>query len=42
MDLELIPEQPATVVVAVAAIVDVPVPATDPWWQAGVDETLER
>jgi hypothetical protein len=40
VDLELEPEQPPEVVVAVAALLGEP-PRSDPWWQAGNDEALE-
>jgi hypothetical protein len=41
-DLELRPEQPEAVADAVAALIEPPEPAADPWWQAGLDEILER
>ena len=41
MDVELDPPQPQEVTRAVAELVDVDAPAPDPWWQAGVDESLE-
>jgi hypothetical protein len=41
MELELTPEQPATVVDALAALIDPPHRVADPWWQAGLDELLE-
>jgi hypothetical protein len=42
VNLELVPKQPAPVADAVAALVEKPEPAADPWWQAGIDEILER
>lgn len=42
MELELTPQQPAAVVEAVAALLARPESALDPWWQAGIDEALER
>lgn len=42
MELELSPEQPSTVVAAVAALLGDPPPAPDPWWQAGIDEALQN
>jgi hypothetical protein len=41
-DLELRPEQPEAVVDAVAALIQPPAPTADPWWQAGLDEILNR
>jgi hypothetical protein len=44
VELELTPEQPPPVADAVASLmraVDPAQPATDPWWQAGIDEALE-
>jgi len=41
VELELTPEQPPEVAEAVAALLARPEPAPDPWWQAGIDETLE-
>jgi hypothetical protein len=42
MELELRPDQPAPVVEAVVALLEAPASVPDPWWQAGIDETLER
>ena len=41
MELELKPEQPSAVAEAVAALLAAPAAAPDPWWQAGIDETLD-
>jgi hypothetical protein len=41
VELELVPEQPPAVAEAVAALLAVPEPVPDPWWQAGIDEALE-
>lgn len=41
MDLEIAPEQPETVVAAVAAVLSADAQAPDPWWQAGLEEALE-
>jgi len=41
MDVEISPEQPDEVAAAVAAALAGPVPAPDPWWQAGLEESLE-
>jgi hypothetical protein len=41
MDVELDPKQPEPVVAAVAELLgQTDGPETDPWWQAGIDETL--
>jgi hypothetical protein len=42
IDLELHPEQPDAVADAVAALIQPREPEPDPWWQAGIDEILER
>ena len=42
MELELTPAQPVEIVEALAALVVAPAAAPDPWWQAGIDELLER
>jgi hypothetical protein len=42
MELELRPEQPAPVAEAVADLLEAPRSEPDPWWQAGLDEILER
>jgi hypothetical protein len=41
MDVEISPEQPDEVAAAIAAALSGPVPAPDPWWQAGLEESLE-
>jgi hypothetical protein len=41
MDVEVLPEQPDEVAVAIAAALAGPAPAPDPWWQAGLAESLE-
>jgi hypothetical protein len=40
MDVELTPEQPPEVVAAVEQLLAGAPPSTDPWWQAGTDESL--
>ena len=41
MDVELIPEQPPEVVAAAKQLLErTRRPASDPWWQAGLDEAL--
>jgi hypothetical protein len=41
IDVDLTPEQPDQVVAAIAALLAPPAPAADPWWRAGLDESLE-
>jgi hypothetical protein len=41
IDVELTPEQPDPVVAAIAAVLAGPPPGRGPWWQAGLDESLE-
>ncbi|MFL5961340.1 MAG: hypothetical protein ACJ757_00405 [Gaiellaceae bacterium] len=42
MDVELTPAQAPEVEAAIAAVLASQQPAPpDPWWQAGIDETLE-
>jgi hypothetical protein len=41
MDVELIPAQAPEVEEAIAAVLAPTRPASDPWWQAGLDEALE-
>ncbi len=41
MDVELSPEQPEPVAAAIVAALTEPAPAPDPWWQAGLEESLE-
>lgn len=42
MDVELIPGQAPEVEAAIAAVVAADEPAaSDPWWQAGIDEALD-
>lgn len=41
MDLALTPEQPDAVATAIEALVEQPLPAPDPWWQAGLEDALE-
>jgi hypothetical protein len=41
-DVELTPEQPDEVAVAIATALAEPVDAPGPWWRAGLDESLER
>jgi hypothetical protein len=40
VDVETIPPQPDEVARAIAAELPGPEPEPDPWWQAGLDETL--
>ena len=40
MDVELTPEQPLQVVAAVEQLLTGAPPSPDPWWQAGIDESL--
>lgn len=40
MDVELDPPQPDEVAQAVAEALAEPVSAPDPWWQAGIEESL--
>lgn len=40
MDVELEPEQRREVAEAIARALLPPPPEPDPWWQAGIDETL--
>jgi hypothetical protein len=41
MDVEVTPEQPPSVVDAIEALVLPPPAEPDPWWQAGLMESLE-
>jgi hypothetical protein len=41
MDVELSPKQPDEVAAAIAAALTRPAPAPDPWWQAGLEASLE-
>jgi hypothetical protein len=41
MDVEVMPEQPPSVVEAIEALVLPPPAEPDPWWQAGLMESLE-
>jgi hypothetical protein len=41
VDIELTPQQPAAVVEAVVEVL-APPPRPDPWWQAGIEEALQR
>jgi len=41
-ELELRPEQPEPVAEVLAALLEPPERGADPWWQAGIDEILER
>ena len=41
MDVEISPEQPDAVAAAIAVALAGPAPAPDPWWQAGLEESLE-
>ena len=40
-DVELTPEQPEEVAAAIAALIAPPEPGPDPWWQVGLQESLE-
>ena len=39
--VELTPAQPDQVAAAIAAVLAEPAPGPGPWWQAGLDESLE-
>lgn len=39
--VELTPKQPDQVAAALAAALAEPAPGPGPWWQAGLDESLE-
>ena len=41
LQLELDPPQPAAVVAALADALAADTAAADPWWQAGLEESLE-
>lgn len=41
MDVELEPEQPPAVAEAAAALLAIEPPAADPWWLAGLAESLD-
>lgn len=41
MKLELIPQQPPEVEIAVAEALAEPPPTSDPWWQAGLEEAID-
>ena len=41
IDVELTPEQPDPVAAAIEAVLEAPAPTPDPWWQAGLEESLE-
>ena len=41
VDVELDPPQPEEVVRAVSDALDLEPAPPDPWWQAGIDESLE-
>jgi hypothetical protein len=41
VDLEIAPEQPESIVAAVAEALTSASRGPDPWWQAGLDEALE-
>ena len=41
MEIELDPEQPEEVTRAVAELLDETAAAPDPWWRAGLDDSLE-
>jgi hypothetical protein len=40
--IELDPPQPDEVARAVAELLEAEEPSPDPWWQAGIDENLEK
>jgi hypothetical protein len=40
MDVDLDPEQPDPVLRAIEALLGDDAPKPDPWWQAGIDESL--
>jgi hypothetical protein len=41
MDLELTPQQPPAVEIALAEALAEPIAPPDPWWQAGLEDALE-
>ena len=41
LEVQLSPEQPDEVAAAVAAVLGSSRPEPDPWWQAGLDVSLE-
>jgi hypothetical protein len=41
VQLELDPPQPPAVVAALANVLAADAPTADPWWQAGLEESLE-
>ena len=41
MDIELIPQQPPEVEIAVVEALGAVAEVPDPWWQAGLEEALE-
>ena len=41
MELDLVPAQPPEVARAVRELLEARTPAPDPWWQAGLEESLE-
>jgi hypothetical protein len=41
IDVQLTPEQPDEVAAAIAAALSEPAQAPGPWWQAGLEESLE-
>jgi hypothetical protein len=41
VNVELQPEQPPEIEQAVAAVLEQPLAAPDPWWEAGNQEALE-
>jgi hypothetical protein len=41
VDVEVSPEQPPAVVEAIEALVIPPPAGPDPWWRAGLEQSLE-
>jgi hypothetical protein len=41
VDIELTPDQPEQVAAVIVAALADPDPGPSPWWQAGLDESLE-
>jgi hypothetical protein len=41
IEVELTPGQPEQIAAAIAAALGGPAPGPSPWWQAGLDESLE-
>jgi hypothetical protein len=40
VEIELTPEQPATIAATIRELVSAPAQVPDPWWRAGIDDAL--